>query len=97
MQKKVKRRKLNAVQKQQESTVYTPVIRSRGKSLSQLDEQLIRNAFLINEKCVWELTSNCKVLESRGRYVVRLLKRSRPIDKLGKRVSSCKFTTAIDA
>ena len=80
---KFKKRKPNAVQTQQALIEYTPAIRSRINSLAPLDAQLMCDAFVSNEQCEWELTSNCKVLESDGKYSVRFNRRDRPTDKVG--------------
>ena len=64
---KLKKQKLmSAAQKKQALNVYAPVIRSRRNSLLLLDSQLMRDAFIPNESCIWELTSNCRVVECGG-------------------------------
>ena len=83
---KFKKRKPNAVQTQQSLIQYTLVIRSRRNSLAPLDAQLMRDAFITNEQCGWELTSNCKVKERDGKYRLRFMRRNRPTDKVGKRI-----------
>ena len=92
---KFKKRKPNAVQTQQAIIQYTPVIRSRRNSLAPLDAQLMRDAFITNEQCVWKFTSNCKVLECDGKYRVRFQRRNRPTDKVGKRIQGDLYCTVI--
>ena len=92
---KFKKRKPNAVQTQQSLIQYTPVIRSRRNSLAPLDAQLMRDAFITNEQCGWELTSNCRVLECAGKYRLRFIRRERPTDKVGKRIQGDLYCTVI--
>ena len=91
-----KKRKPNAVQTQQAIIQYTPVIRSRRNSLAPLDAQLMRDAFITNEQCGWELTSNCKVLECNGKYRVRFKRRGRLTDTVGKRIQGDLYCTVIE-
>ena len=65
---KVKRRLPNTIQKLQALNTYTPVVRSRRNALSLFDSQLMHNVFIPNEQCAWELTSNCKVVQKKGKY-----------------------------
>ena len=92
---KFKKRKPNAVQTQQALIQYAPVICSRRNSLAPLDTQLMRDAFISNEQCGWELTSNCKVLECDGKYRVRFNRRDRPTDKVGKGIQGDLYCTVI--
>ena len=95
---KVKRRRPNTiVQKRQALNTYVPVVRLRKHSLSPFDSQLMRDAFLPNDQCVWESTSNCRVRQFGGKYQIVALKRVRIHDKIGKRVYSIRYDNAISA
>ena len=87
----------NIIQKRQALNAYAPVVRSRRNSLSPFDLQLMHDAFLVNEECEWELTSNCKIVKAGENFMVRLLRRGRALDKNGKRMASSKHDNTVDA
>ena len=94
---KVKRRLPNTIQKLQALNTYTPVVRSRKNALSLFDNQLMHDAFIPNEQCAWVLTSNCKVVQKKGKYQIVALKRGRAHDTNGKRIYSTTYDNAIDS
>ena len=71
---KVKRRSPNTIQKLQALNTYTPVVRSRRNALSLFDSQLMHDAFITNKQFDWELKSNCKVVQKKGKYQIVALK-----------------------
>ena len=75
----------------------TLVLCSRGVKLSVYDNQLMNNVFLPNEELAWERTSNCRVVKSNSKYMIKLLHRNRVTDKKGVRKYSSKYNRAIDA
>ena len=94
---KQRKRKANNVQKHQATVLYAPVIRPRSKRLSLFDNQLLSDAFLLNEKIKWERTSNCTIYEKSSLFYIRVLRRPKAESIKGARVSSVGYTSAVDA
>ena len=94
---KRKKGKVTVVQRSQLQTIYTPVIRIRRHTLSRFKTQLVLDAFLMNEQLIWERTSNCKIISQESGSFIRLLRRERATDISGKRLSSIRYDTVIEA
>ena len=94
---KRKKGKVTVVQRSQLQTTYTPVIRIRRHTLSRFKTQLVLDAFLTNEQLIWERTSNCKITTKESGSYIRLLRRERATYISGKRLSSIRYDTVIEA
>ena len=89
--------KVTVVQRSQPQTTYTPVIRIRHHTLSRFKTQLVLDAFLTNKQLIWERTSNCKITSQGSGSFIRLLRRERATYISGKRLSSIRYDTVIEA
>ena len=94
---KVRKRLPITIQKLQALNTYTHVVRSRRNTLSLFDSQLMHDVFIPNERCAWELTSNCKVVQKKSKYQIVALKRGRVHDTNGKCIYSATYDNAINS
>ena len=57
----------------------------------------MKDAFIMNDDIDWVKTSNCKVFKKACQFMIQVLYRARPTDKVGKRLYSSKYDTVFDA
>ena len=81
----------------QAANAYNPCKRLRSQCLDDIDFLKLGAAISNSMIRGWELTLNVKILAYRGVHRISMMRRKRITDKVGKRVVSATFNSAIEA